>query len=196
MSPSGNRIRQCGAKPYGIPHPYVSRPICTQGLNSLYACGMAKLSAGILMFRAEGPALQMLLVHPGGPFWASKDEGAWSMPKGEYSDGHDPLLAAKREFVEELGVAPPQGEYLDLGEIVQPSRKIVTAFAVEGEFDPATLKSNHFEMEWPPRSGTRQSIPEIDRAGWFGAGEARRKILTGQAPFIDRLLASLSQARK
>src|SRR6478735_8136188 len=129
-----------------IPHPYVSRPICTQGLNSLYACGMAKLSAGILMFRAEGPALQMLLVHPGGPFWASKDEGAWSMPKGEYSDGHDPLLAAKREFVEELGVAPPQGDYLDLGEIVQPSRKIVTAFAVEGEFDPATLKSNHFEM--------------------------------------------------
>jgi predicted NUDIX family NTP pyrophosphohydrolase len=148
-----------------------------------------KRSAGILLYRGSLAALELLLVHPGGPFWANKDEGAWSIPKGEYSDGEDPLLAAKREFAEELGIVPPPSLYLDLGELVQPSRKIVTAFAIEGDFDPAELRSNRFEIEWPPNSGTRQSFPEVDRVLWLGVVEARRKILPGQAPFIDRLLA-------
>jgi predicted NUDIX family NTP pyrophosphohydrolase len=161
---------------------------------------MPKRSAGILMYRGGGDALELLLVHPGGPFWANKDLGAWSIPKGEYEAGEDPLAVAKREFQEELGVSPPQRSsspegdsaqrvvYRELGEIVQPSRKIVTAWAVEGEFDPAALKSNSFEMEWPPKSGRMQSFPEVDRAAWFALDEARAKILPGQAGFIDRLL--------
>ena len=153
-----------------------------------------KRSAGILLYRGSLAALELLLVHPGGPFWANKDAGAWSIPKGEYADGEDPLLAAKREFGEELGIAPPQAEYLDLGELVQPSRKIVTAFAVQGDFDPAALRSNRFEIEWPPKSGTRRSFPEVDRASWFGVAEARGKILPGQAPFIDRVVARLKAA--
>lgn len=152
---------------------------------------MAKLSAGILMYRGEGPLLEVLLVHPGGPFWAKKVEGAWSIPKGEYEAGENPLEVAKREFAEELGAAPPPGNYRALGDIGQPSGKLVTAFAVAGDFDPARLKSNHFEMEWPPKSGKMQSFPEVDRAAWFGIDEARMKMLPGQAPFIDRLLASL-----
>jgi predicted NUDIX family NTP pyrophosphohydrolase len=152
---------------------------------------MAKRSAGILMYRGSGSALEILLVHPGGPFWAKKDAGAWSIPKGEYEQGEDSLAVAKREFAEELGSPAPQGEYLDLGELVQPSRKVITVFAVEGEFDPASLASNHFEMEWPPKSGRKQSFPEVDRAAWFSLEEAREKILPGQAPFIDRLLAHL-----
>jgi predicted NUDIX family NTP pyrophosphohydrolase len=152
---------------------------------------MKKLSAGILMYRGEGQALELLLVHPGGPFWAKKDLGAWSIPKGEYAVGEDPLIAAKREFEEELGVSPPQGTVLTLGELVQPSRKVIAAFALAGDFDPATLKSNRFELEWPPRSGRMQSFPEIDRAHWFAPGEAREKIQLGQAPFIGRLLERL-----
>jgi predicted NUDIX family NTP pyrophosphohydrolase len=152
---------------------------------------MAKRSAGILMYRGSGSALEILLVHPGGPFWAKKDAGAWSIPKGEYEQGEDSLAVAKREFAEELGSPAPQGEYLDLGELVQPSRKVITVFAVEGEFDPASLASNYFEMEWPPKSGRKQSFPEVDRAAWFSLEEAREKILPGQAPFIDRLLAHL-----
>jgi predicted NUDIX family NTP pyrophosphohydrolase len=152
-----------------------------------------KRSAGILLYRGSLPALELLLVHPGGPFWANKDEGAWSIPKGEYDEGDDPLLAAKREFEEELGSAPPQGRCLDLGELAQPSRKVIAAFALEGDFDPAELKSNHFEMEWPPKSGKRQSFPEVDRAQWFAPEEARKKILPGQATFIDRLLARLKE---
>ncbi len=155
-----------------------------------------KRSAGILLYRGSLAALELLLVHPGGPFWANKDAGAWSIPKGEYSDGEDPLLAAKREFAEELGVAPPPSLYCDLGEIIQPSRKIVTAFAVEGDFDPAELRSNRFELEWPPNSGTRRSFPEVDRVAWLGVAEARRKILPGQAPFIDRLLAVLAEQKR
>jgi predicted NUDIX family NTP pyrophosphohydrolase len=154
---------------------------------------MAKRSAGILMYRGEGPALELLLVHPGGPFWVKKDEGAWSIPKGEYAEGEDPLACARREFEEELGSAPPQGmgAYLELGEIVQPSRKRITAFAVMSDFDLASLKSNLFEMEWPAKSGQRLSFPEVDRAQWFTPDEARTKILRGQAPFIDRLLQRL-----
>ena len=152
---------------------------------------MTKLSAGILLYRSEGSSLELLLVHPGGPFWAKKDLGAWSIPKGEYAAGEDPLAVAKREFEEELGVPPPQGTSLDLGEIKQPSRKIITAFALRGGFDPARLKSNRFELEWPSRSGRLQSFPEVDRAAWFTPEVARVKILPGQAPFIDRLLETL-----
>ena len=152
---------------------------------------MAKRSAGILLYRGAGDALELLLVHPGGPFWAKKDLGAWSIPKGEYETGEDPLAVAKREFEEELGVIAPDGAYRELGEIAQPSRKVVTAWAVEGEFDPANLKSNQFEMEWPPKSGRKQSFPEVDRAAWFALADARAKILPGQAGFIDRLAALL-----
>jgi predicted NUDIX family NTP pyrophosphohydrolase len=142
------------------------------------------------MYRGEGLGLEVLLVHPGGPFWAKKDFGAWSIPKGEYEADEDPLQAAIREFEEELGRAPPRSGYRDLGEIVQPSRKRLVAFAIAGDFDPPTLRSNLFEMEWPPKSGRRRSFPEVDRAQWFGADDARKKILPGQAPFIDRLMAS------
>ena len=154
---------------------------------------MAKPSAGILMYRGRGTTLELLLVHPGGPFWAKKDEGAWSIPKGEYEAGEEKLLAAKREFEEELGSTPPQRVCIDLGELEQPSRKVIAAFAVEGDFDPSKLNSNHFEVEWPPKSGKRQSFPEVDRAEWFAPDQARKKILPGQAPFIDRLLARLKE---
>lgn len=150
---------------------------------------MAKRSAGILLYRGIGDALEVLLVHPGGPFWAKKDAGAWSIPKGEYDEGEDPLAVAKREFAEETGSMPPQAGYIDLGELAQPSRKLITAFAVEGDFDPAELKSNSFELEWPPKSARKQAFPEIDRAAWFSPDEARTKILLGQSPFINRLLA-------
>ena len=152
---------------------------------------MAKLSAGILLYRGAGPGLEVLLVHPGGPFWAKKDAGAWSIPKGEYEEAEDPLAVARREFEEELGSAAPHGEFIVLGEIVQPSRKRVTAYAVEGDFDPSTFKSNLFELEWPPKSGRKQSFPEVDRAEWFVPEAARQKILPGQAPFIDRLIERL-----
>jgi predicted NUDIX family NTP pyrophosphohydrolase len=154
---------------------------------------MAKQSAGILMHRGSPRSLELLLVHPGGPLWANKDDGAWSIPKGEYDEAEDPLAVAIREFTEELGARPFSGptKLLNLGEIVQPSRKRVTAFAVAGDFDPATLTSNMFELEWPPNSGRMQSFPEVDRVAWFAPDEARTKILPGQAPFIDRLLERL-----
>ena len=152
---------------------------------------MAKRSAGILMYRGSPPRLELLLVHPGGPFWAKKDKGAWSIPKGEYGEGEEPLAVARREFEEELGSAPPQVAFLPLGEFVQPSRKLITAFALEGDFDPATLTSNRFELEWPRGSGRTQSFPEIDRAQWLAPAKAREKIQPGQAPFIDRLLERL-----
>ena len=154
---------------------------------------MTKRSAGILMYRGHGPELQLLLVHPGGPFWARKDEGAWSIPKGEYEEGEEPLAVALREFEEELGTSAPSGDVIDLGELVQPSRKKITAFATEGDFDPSTLRSNTFEMEWPPKSGRMQSFPEVNRAAWFAPQEAREKILPGQRPLIDRLLARIAE---
>ena len=152
----------------------------------------SKRSAGILMYRQRGTELEFLLVHPGGPFWKNKDLGAWSIPKGEYSAGEDPLAVATRELEEETG-ARPQGDFLPLGELVQPSRKIVTAFALEGDFDPATLRSNTFELEWPPKSGRKASFPEVDRAQWFSPADARQKILKGQSEFITRLLNELSK---
>jgi predicted NUDIX family NTP pyrophosphohydrolase len=155
---------------------------------------MRKLSAGILLYRGQGPGLEVLLVHPGGPFWAKKDLGAWSIPKGEYEEGEDPLAVARREFEEELGAPPPSGDFMSLGELRQPSRKVIAVFAIEGHFNPAMLKSNDFAMEWPPKSGTMQSFPEVDRAEWFAPDAARKKILPGQAPFIDRLEARLGNA--
>ena len=154
---------------------------------------MAKRSAGILLFRGRGAQLRLLLVHPGGPFWAKKDLGAWSIPKGEHEEGDVSLAVARREFQEELGEPAPAGDAIELGELVQPSRKRIVAFAIEGDFDPSRLKSNLFELEWPPKSGRRQSFPEVDRAEWFTLDEAREKILPGQRAFIDRLLERLGQ---
>jgi predicted NUDIX family NTP pyrophosphohydrolase len=149
-------------------------------------------SAGLLMFKRAEDGLRLLLAHPGGPFWAKKDLGAWSIQKGEYRSDETPLAAAIREFIEEMG-ATPAGDFLPLGELVQPSRKTVTAFALEGDFDTGRHVSNVFELEWPPRSGRRQAFPEVDRAEWFDVPSARRKILPGQAPFIDRLLARIGE---
>jgi predicted NUDIX family NTP pyrophosphohydrolase len=153
---------------------------------------MPKRSAGILMYRQPLAGLELLLVHPGGPLWARKDWGAWSIPKGEYGEGEDPLTVAKREFEEETG-ARLEGDFLGLGNIVQAGRKVVTAWAVEGDFDPAMLKSNEFELEWPPRSGRKESFPEVDCAEWFSPAAARRKILPAQSEFIARLLTAIAR---
>jgi predicted NUDIX family NTP pyrophosphohydrolase len=147
---------------------------------------MPKHSAGLLLYRRSAAGLTVLLVHPGGPFWAKKDLGAWSIPKGEYAADEEPLAAAQREFFEETG-ARPRGAFAPLGEIEQPGGKHVMAWAVEGDFDPATLVSNTFELEWPPRGGRKRSFPEVDRAEWFLPDDARKKILAAQRPFIDRL---------
>ncbi len=149
---------------------------------------MLQRSAGILLFRHGGAGLEILLVHPGGPFWAKKDEAAWSIPKGLIEADEDPLAAAKREFGEETG-GRLAGEASALGDFKQPGGKIVTAFAVEGDFDLAGFASVPFTMEWPPRSGRMAEFPEADRAGWFTIEEARRKILKGQVAMLDALLA-------
>ena len=147
---------------------------------------MPKRSAGILMYRRGVNGVEVLLVHPGGPFWAKKDLGAWSIPKGEYSEAEEALAVALREFEEETGLRP-QGDFQPLGELVQPGRKIVRAWAVEGEFDVKTLKSNMFELQWPPKSGRKASFPEVDRAEWLSLDEAHKKILPGQKEFIARV---------
>jgi predicted NUDIX family NTP pyrophosphohydrolase len=145
-------------------------------------------SAGILLYRRSSGALNVLLVHPGGPFWARRDEGAWSIPKGEYDrDSEDPLVAARREFSEELGSPAPEGEPIDLGEITQRSGKRVRAWALEGDLDASAIVSNTCEVQWPPRSGRMIEIPEVDRAEWFGRDAAREKINAGQVPLLDRL---------
>ena len=148
-------------------------------------------SAGLLLFRREAGALLVLLAHPGGPFWRRKDLGAWSIPKGELLAGEDPEAAALREFAEELGAAPA-GPLVPLGTIVQRGGKRVHAFAAEGDFDVATMRSNTFAMEWPPRSGRMQSFPEVDRAEWFAPEVAREKLLPAQAELIDRLERTLT----
>ena len=148
---------------------------------------MAKLSAGLLLYRRPSDP-EVLLVHPGGPFWQKKDDGAWSIPKGEYAPGEDPLEAAFREFGEELGIAPPDpSDAVPLGELRQPSGKRVLAWALEGEADVGDVRSNTFTMEWPPRSGRTQEFPEVDRAAWFDLAHGRRKLLRGQVAFLDRL---------
>jgi predicted NUDIX family NTP pyrophosphohydrolase len=146
---------------------------------------MVKHSAGLLLFRRrEGP--EVFLVHPGGPFWAKKEAGAWSIPKGEFTPPEDPLEAAKREFQEETSLAV-EGKFMALTPIKQPSGKIIHAWAVEAECDPMAVRSNTFTLEWPPHSGRRQEFPEVDRAAWFSLEAARDKIIRGQAPFLDEL---------
>lgn len=150
----------------------------------------AKRSAGILLFRRSGGKTEFLLVHPGGPFWTKKDAGFWSIPKGQIESGEEPRVCAIRELEEELGAAPSLDleQLIELGSIRQRAGKVVEAWAAEADFDPATLAGNTFSMEWPPRSGTQQEFPEVDRAEWFGLEAAREKILPAQAEFLDRLL--------
>jgi predicted NUDIX family NTP pyrophosphohydrolase len=152
---------------------------------------MAARSAGILLHRGRGDAREVLLVHPGGPAWARRDLGAWSIPKGEYEAREDPLAAARREFEEELGVPPPDGRVEDLGEIRQRAGKLVRAWAIAGDLDVATISSNTFQFEWPPRSGKTIEIPEVDRADWFPLEDARQKINPAQAELLRRLEALL-----
>ena len=151
---------------------------------------MGKNSAGLLLYRIRDAAVEVFLVHPGGPYWKNKDEGAWSIPKGEFLSTEDSLVAAKREFFEETGFVV-EGELRALKPLRQSSGKMVHAWAVEGDLDPTTIVSNTFEIEWPPRSGRLQSIPEIDRGAWLVLPDARRKILPGQVPLLDELAQML-----
>ena len=150
-------------------------------------------SAGLLLFRQRDKKVQVLLAHPGGPFWSRKDQGVWTIPKGLIGPSESLLSAAQREFAEETGYRPG-GEAIPLGSAKQPGGKVVHVWAIEEDWDPADLQSNTFEMEWPPGTGRLQSFPEIDRAAWFGIAEARLKILKGQAAFLDHLLETLGRA--
>jgi predicted NUDIX family NTP pyrophosphohydrolase len=154
---------------------------------------MPERSAGILLFRRGPGGLQVLLAHPGGPYWTHKDEGSWSVPKGLYEqDSETALDAAQREFAEEIG-SPATGPFADLGAVAQRSGKIVRVFAAEGDLDVSGVRSNTFEMEWPPHSGATREFPEVDRAEWFDLDEARRRILPGQAAFIDLLAEAVDK---
>jgi predicted NUDIX family NTP pyrophosphohydrolase len=150
-----------------------------------------KLSAGLLLYRIVDGTVEVLIGHPGGPFWARKDEGAWSIPKGEYDAGDDPWSVAQREFHEEIGKTPPAGRRLDFPPVKQPSGKVITAFAVCGDLDLEGAYSNTFELEWPKGSGNVRDFPEIDRVGWFSVAEARLKLLKGQRPLLDHLEGAL-----
>jgi predicted NUDIX family NTP pyrophosphohydrolase len=150
-------------------------------------------SAGLLLYRIRLGETQVLLVHPGGPFWAQRDEGAWSIPKGEHGAGEDPLAAARREFGEELGTPAPAGDAIDLGEIRQRSGKRVRAFALAGDLDAEQIVSNMCEVVWPPRSGRTIEVPEVDRAEWFGLAQARRKLIEAQVPLLERLGRALAE---
>jgi predicted NUDIX family NTP pyrophosphohydrolase len=154
---------------------------------------MATRSAGILLHREGIGGTEVLLVHPGGPFWARKDLGAWSIPKGEVDEGEDPRACALREFAEETGTRLPETALDDLGSVKLKSGKLVLAFAVAGDLDAATVRSNTFELEWPPRSGRRRQFPEIDRAEWFGLDDARAKLNPAQSELVDRLAALLER---
>ena len=153
---------------------------------------MPRRSAGILLYKLTEAGPLLLLVHPGGPFWVRKDDGAWTIPKGEYDDGEDPAAAARREFAEETG-SVLAGDLVALGEFRQAGGKRVTAFAAKGDFDTAALRSNSFSLEWPPKSGRTQEFPEIDRAEWFAPAEAMQKILRSQQPIIEALLNHLAR---
>ena len=161
---------------------------------------MTRRSAGVLLWKRDHDGVRVLLVHPGGPFWAKKDNGAWSIPKGEYEEGEQALAVAKRELLEELGAAArplsmaSEKAFVPLGEVKQKGGKLVTAFALEADFDVTRLASNSFELEWPPRSGRKRAFPEVDRAGWFDLNEARVKILVSQQGFVTRI-AELTDAR-
>lgn len=154
---------------------------------------MVKKSAGILPYRFVNGAPEVLLVHPGGPFWAKKDAGAWSVVKGEFTDDEEPLAAARREFEEETGVRLKDSRFIPLTPIKQKSGKTVYAWALQTDLDPGNITSNTFEMEWPPSSGKKQSFPEIDKAGWFTIKEAKEKILAAQSPLIDELLKKITE---
>jgi predicted NUDIX family NTP pyrophosphohydrolase len=156
---------------------------------------MAKrLSAGLLLYRiSEQDVLQLLIVHMGGPFWQKKDLRGWSIPKGEYTEGDDPFEVACREFKEELGQSPPSGDSLPLGEVKQPSGKVITAWAIRSDFDTSTVSSNTFTLEWPKGSGRQQEFPEVDRAEWHDAVVSREKLVAGQVPFIDLLKSKIGQ---
>jgi predicted NUDIX family NTP pyrophosphohydrolase len=156
---------------------------------------VARRSAGVLLYRRLGGPLEVLLAHPGGPFWAKRDAGAWSVPKGEHDEGADPLAAARREFREETGHDLPAGEPISLGSVRQKGGKVVAVWAVEGDLDVAAARSNTFSMEWPPRSGQLREFPEVDRLEWFDLAAARAKILPSQAEFLDRLAEKLAASR-
>jgi predicted NUDIX family NTP pyrophosphohydrolase len=151
-----------------------------------------KKTAGLLLYRIQDSAVEVFLVHPGGPFWAKKDEGAWSIPKGEFADDEQPLSAAKREFQEETGFSMA-GNFMALAPLKQRSGKLVYAWALEGDCDAGAIKSNLFSMEWPPRSGKRQEYPEVDRASWFTLESAKRKIVPGQIAFLEELQQMLDR---
>ncbi|CAN5509342.1 NUDIX domain-containing protein [soil metagenome] len=153
---------------------------------------MPKLSAGLLLYRIADDTVEVLIAHPGGPFWARKDDGAWSIPKGEYDVGEEPWDAAQREFAEELGLPAPAGPRIDLGEARQTGGKVVTAFAVQADLDIADARSNTFELEWPKGSGRLREFPEVDRVAWFPMATARVKLLKGQLPLLDVLMDSLT----
>jgi predicted NUDIX family NTP pyrophosphohydrolase len=156
---------------------------------------MQKLSAGILLYRRRNGMIEVFLVHPGGPYWKTKDLGAWSIPKGEYDAGEDALAAAKREFQEETGFVPAAGELNSLSEIKLSSGKVVTAWAVEGDCDADAIRSNMFSMEWPPKSGKMQEFPEVDRAAWFTLPEANERVHPAQREFLTRLAAIVNAGR-
>ena len=147
----------------------------------------------MLVYRRTTEGLELLIAHPGGPLWAKKDDGAWTIPKGEYDDSEEAFVCARREFEEEIGQPAPSGEAIDLGEITQKSGKVVHCWAVEGEVDVTEVTSNHFEMEWPPKSGRRQSFPEVDRAMWATFEVAQVKLNPAQTPFVDRLVTQLRE---
>ena len=155
---------------------------------------MAKKSAGLLLYRNESGTLEVFLVHPGGPFWAKKDSGAWSIPKGEFVEGEEPLAAAKREFEEETGFTA-DGKFTELKPLKQPSGKIIYAWALEGDCDASRIRSNTFSMEWPPRSGQQQEFPEVDRGGWFELEAAKAKLLKGQLGFLEQLEQKIVAAK-
>jgi len=155
---------------------------------------MSKMSAGIALYRRAGAGIEIFLVHPGGPFWQNKDDGAWSFPKGEYAEGEDPLSVARREFQEETG-CEIDGDFVPLDAIKQPGGKVVRLWAVEGDCDADAIRSNTFSMEWPPKSGRQQEFPEVDRAGWFSPSDAKRKLLAGQRGLLDQLCDRLQIPR-
>ena len=154
---------------------------------------MPRKSAGILLYRFQKNGVEVFLVHPGGPFWANKDGGSWSVPKGEYNDDEDALKAAQREFQEETGLSI-QGNFIELGEVRQPSGKRVVVWALENDQEVENIRSNTFQLEWPPKSGKMQEFPEVDRGGWFSLPEARQKILKGQISFLDKLKEKIKTA--
>lgn len=155
---------------------------------------MAKQSAGILLYKPTELGFEVLLVHPGGPFWAKKEDGVWSIPKGEFADGEDALHAAKREFQEEVGKPAPDSNYIELGSVKQSGDKVVHAWAVESDFDASNITSNLISIDWPPRSNKKMEIPEVDRAAWFPLSIAPVKLIRGQIPLVEALAQHLGQA--